>query len=338
MTKKEHAMDYIMQLIDSGDPHCASKAAETLSVARSTIYNYISQMITDNIIEKDSNGKYRLVSHNQTFLYENKNLREENIFNRDILPHLRSLPQNVISVWRYAFTEMMNNAIDHSQAENITIYLKQNRLNTTINICDDGVGIFEKIREYMLREHGEELTHEECMGLLFAGKFTTAKEYHSGEGIFFTSHLMDLFYILSDKLFFTRNNFSECYLNADGCTSGTVVCMVLSNKSHKTPKEVFDRYTNSDNGFSKTNIPIAHMFTDGYPVSRSEARRLGEMLSRFSVAILDFSGVASIGQAFTHELFVVWQKRHPDITLETKDVAPDVENMIKRVLHDAEAQ
>ena len=32
---------------------------------------------------------------------------------------LSALPSNVLSAWRYAFTEMMNNAIDHSEYENI---------------------------------------------------------------------------------------------------------------------------------------------------------------------------------------------------------------------------
>ncbi len=73
----------------------------------------------------------------------------------------------------------------------------------------------------------------------------------------------------------------------------------------KTVKEVFDRYTNPEEGFTHTSVPIAHMFTGGSPVSRSEARRLGGMLLRFKKATLDFTGVTGIGQAFTHELFVV---------------------------------
>ncbi len=173
---------------------------------------------------------------------------------------------------------------------------------------------------------------------LFAGKFTTAREYHSGEGIFFTSHLMDDFFIVSDELLFTRNNFSDAYTNMASCEKGTLVYMQLFNKSQKTVKEVFDRYTNPEEGFTHTSVPIAHMFTGGSPVSRSEARRLGGMLLRFKKATLDFTGVKGIGQAFTHELFVVWQKRNPEIELNCIGMAEDVERMIRRVLVDAGEQ
>ena len=81
--------------------------------------------------------------------------------------------------------------------------------------------------------------------------------------------------------------------------------MELLNKSQKTVTKIFNKYTNPEEGFTHTSVPIAHMFTGEVSVLRSEARRLGQMLIRFKEATLDFTGVTSIGQAFTHELFVV---------------------------------
>lgn len=335
MASKEQVKDYILRLINEGEKRYAAKTAETFSLSRSTVYNYISELVKDRVITKNAEGKYKLVDFDKTFVYVNTGLDEDRIFQKDVLPILNDLDQNVIDIWRYAFTEMMNNAIEHSESEKILFRVQHNELETTIDIRDHGVGIFKKIRDFMLNEKGEELSLVECMSLLFTGKFTTAREYHSGEGIFFTSHLMDRFYILSDELMYTRDNFSDDYAGAEFIKVGTMVTMSLSNKSHKTVQGVFDQYTNPDEGFHHTSVPIAHIFPGGSPVSRSEARRLGAMLTNFKEATLDFTGVSSIGQAFTHELFVVWQRQNLGMTLYLKGMSQNVENMIKRVLVDA---
>lgn len=100
--------------------------------------------------------------------------------------------------------------------------------------------------------------------------------------------------------------------------------MVMANKN-------FDRFSNVDDGFVKTQIPIAHFFVNGNPVSRSEARRLGELIVKFKEINLDFAGVDEVGQAFCHELFIVWQNRNPDSVLNILNACDDVERMIKRV-------
>ena len=42
----------------------------------------------------------------------------------------------------YAFTEMMNNAIEHAKAKNIRCRVIQDALYTEISIADDGIGNF----------------------------------------------------------------------------------------------------------------------------------------------------------------------------------------------------
>ena len=81
----------------------------------------------------------------------------------------------------------------------------------------------------------------------------------------------------------------------------------------------------------KTQIPIAHVFPNGSPVSRSEARRLEELVLKFKEIELDFSNVEEVGQAFCHELFIVWQTRNPDKQINVVNASQDVLNMINRV-------
>ena len=88
----------------------------------------------------------------------------------------------------------------------------------------------------------------------------------------------------------------------------------------------------SEKGFLRTKIPIAHIFGN-YPVSRSEARRLGSLISNFEEANLDFSNVSDIGHAFTHELFVVFKENNPNIKLHFMNANDTVSTMINRVIN-----
>ena len=330
----EQIRSYILKLIDARDKNFVHKTVEAFGVSKSSVYNYVKRMCEEGILQKaEGSASYEIVTEEYQFSYENDGtLGEDCVFRRDIEPHLAHLEKNVRSAWHYAFTEMMNNAIEHSRASHISVYLSMNALHTAVEIVDDGVGIFRNIRDFLKEERGEDVALEECAALLFAGKFTTAKRYHSGEGIFFTSHLMDEFRILSDGSFFTRNNFEESGVKkVAGLEGGTYVFMSLSNQTGKTTRAVFDRFSDVEEGFIRTHVPIAHMFAYGNPISRSEARRLGQMIDPFKEITLDFSGVEEVGQAFCHELFVVWQRDHADVTLTVENAAEDVSFMIRRV-------
>ena len=304
---------------------------------------YVKQMEADGLIEKKENS-YILKTNATHYSFKNDGtLSEDSIYNQFISQHI-SFKKNVNSIWNYAFTEMMNNAIEHSQAENISISIYQNYLDTQILIIDDGIGIFKKIQNFIMESRNETISLRECVSLLFAGKFTTAKQFHTGEGIFFTSHIMDEFVIYSDDNFFTRNNFTSAQIE-DGnlhnfmhMEKGTAVRMTINNNSKKVLSEVFNTFAPVDEGFIKTSIPVAHMFPGGNPVSRSEARRLLECIALFNDVNLNFSGVEEIGQGFAHELFILGKQKYPNINLRTTNTCKTVEDMIRRVINTSNLQ
>lgn len=326
---KEQIKQYILRHI--GDKDFVAKTVETFKISKSSVYNYLSEMLDDNIIEKGKDNSYQTVRKTYSFVYSNINLSEDKIFDKDIAQHVNMHEKNVFSIWRYAFTEMMNNAIEHSQAKNIFVDVVVDAVYTMILIQDNGIGIFNNIRQYMKMEENKEISQEEAVQLLFAGKFTTAKNMHSGEGIFFTSHLMDAFWIFSDKMTFSRTPFNDHQLEHDKGVVGTSVLMLLSNHSKKTTKEVFNRFSSVEEGFIKTQIPIAYVFPNDSPVSRSEARRLGELVLKFKEIELDFAGVEEVGQAFCHELFIVWQARNPEKQINVLNANQYILDMIQRV-------
>lgn len=65
-------------------------------------------------------------------------------------------------------------------------------------------------------------------------------------------------------------------------------------------------------------------------VSRSQAKRLLGRFDRFKVVVLDFSGVASIGQSFADEVFRVFRSKHPEVELVPINASSEVRRMISR--------
>ncbi|MBR0444026.1 MAG: ATP-binding protein [Clostridia bacterium] len=330
-TDKENIRAYLLTQIGRGEKKYASKTVEAFGIAKATVYTYVKELEAEGIIRKTGNREYALTETRYSFRYQTADHPDESrLLRRDIAPLMRSLPQNVTDIWDYAVSEMLNNAIDHADAENIRLTVTMDALNTTVSISDDGVGIFRHIHDYVLRETGEDLLPDECASLLLAGKFTTARDRHSGEGIFFTSHMMDRFVIVSGGTRFERDNFEDVQSWMPDL-GGTGVFMQLSNTTKKTVREIFNRFSSVDEGFYRTQIPMLHMFPSGFPVSRSEARRLGSLIGQFREATLDFTGVRELGQAFAHELFIVWKKDHPDFILNIENASDDVLSMIRRV-------
>lgn len=325
---------YMLEHIDDDDKELVNKTVAAFDISRTTAYNYLRQMIDKELVFKDDKAacNYKLKETVSSHVYKTSSfLEEDRIFSEDIFPLIKDLPKNVREIHRYAFTEIMNNAIEHSNAEIIMVSVFENYLNTRVLIMDNGIGIFRKIQLFF-EEKGEKISLEEAVDSLFPGKLTTAKSNHSGEGIFFSSRACDSFTIYSDNMIFSHDIFSE---EKSGdiqlMDKGTCVLMELANNSTKQLKDVFNMFTDSERGFFKTSIPISHVFSNGYPVSRSEARRLAASISNFEEVVLDFKDVESVGQAFAHELFVVFQNANPAIKIATENLQDDVARMINRV-------
>lgn len=66
-------------------------------------------------------------------------------------------------------------------------------------------------------------------------------------------------------------------------------------------------------------------------VSRSEARRLLANLEKFREIVLDFRDVKSVGQGFADEVFRVFARRHPGISISARNANPVIDAMIRHV-------
>lgn len=257
-------------------------------------------------------------------------LQEDVPWSRDIRPRLAGVPQNVVEICAYAFTEMLNNVIDHSGSPDVAIRLVHTAATVNIEISDRGIGIFRKIKEAVGLADEREAVLE-----LSKGKLTTDPERHSGEGVFFTSRMVDLFSIRSGSLQFTHLRAEHEWLSDSDRPEqvGTAIQMVVSLGSRLRPKDIFDEFSSPEMeyAFSKTHVPIRlAQFGPDNLISRSQARRVAARFEQFAEVLLDFTAVEFIGQAFADEIFRVFQRGHPQIKLHVAHANSAVTSMIRR--------
>ena len=324
------AEKYLLQRIFEEDPDFVEHTMEAYSVSKSTVYNYLTTLQNNGEVERVGGSMpYRILYKTSRFTVDTtRESSEDRVFSRDIAPLLAELPANVQKIWRYAFTAMLNNAFEHARASAIVCVVSRSRLSTIVGILDNGIGIFRRIQQHQKEESGEVITQAEAASLLYAGGYTSAPDGHFGEGIFFTSRLMDHFAIRSDLQTFTMDEEDE---EGNGERfRGTAVQMALANDSQKELNEIMGQYLDPDAGFVRTEIPVARFFGGDFPVSRSEARRLLAVLESFREAVLDFGGVEEVGRDFAHELFSVAASQLPTLRLSVTNATVSVASALRR--------
>lgn len=261
-------------------------------------------------------------------------LKNEGLNEDEVLADIRKntgifqgIKNNVAKILEYAFTEMLNNAIEHSKSDRIEVRVERKKNNVFFEVRDRGIGIFNNI---MRERHLANIL--EAVQDLLKGKQTTEPASHSGEGIFFTSRVGDILTIESSKKKIMFDNFIEDVFlkNSTKKGKGTRVVFSISLDSQKEIDKVFREYTDDSFVFSKTEVTIKLYDRDASYVSRSQARRLLSGLEKFKTIILDFKGIDTIGQGFADEIFRVWTGKHYGKNIIVKNTDENVEFMIKR--------
>ena len=325
---------FLIENIDAHPADIVKVASEKFGCTRQAVHKHLQRLVAEGAVVVSGNTRSKryalasLVQWKKDYFLAGK-LEEDLVWRNDVKPQLGNLPENVLKIWNFGFTEMFNNVIDHSGAEYVGVKVSKTAASTTISIFDDGLGIFKKIQTAL------NLADERHAVLELAkGKFTTDPANHSGEGIFFSSRLFDQFTILSRGVFFSHefDKVEDWILQQSDPIGGTVVKMVLHNHTARSTKKVFDKYTSTeDYGFNKTVVPVRLLqYGDDNLVSRSQAKRLLTRFDRFKTVMLDFTGVASIGQAFADEVFRVFRAKHPEVDLIPTRTSQQVKQMISR--------
>ncbi|MBI3525457.1 MAG: DUF4325 domain-containing protein [Betaproteobacteria bacterium] len=324
----------ILAAIAQDGGNVAARLAGQHEVSRQSASAWLAKLKQDRLVASSGVGRgvrYRLVTLAQVRqVYPRAGLREDRVWRELIAPRLGDLPANVRDIWHYAVTEMVNNAIDHSGSKRVIVKLLRDALNTTVHVADEGEGIFLKIQRALNLYDPREAILE-----LAKGKLTTDPAHHTGEGIFFSSKVMDAFDIRSGILHFMHDERgADVLLERPASAPGTLVLMRLANDSPRTLKALFDQFAAPEEyTFAKTIVPVRLAQHEGEKlVSRSQAKRLTMRFERFQTVVLDFAGVEEIGQAFADEVFRVFRQAYPATALLPINMTPAVEKMFKRAM------
>ena len=307
--------------------------------SRAYINRYLNELERNNkilLIGKANNAGYIAMEDRDEYkevllkthlILNNKEIEEHEVLKR-IKRETRifnDLKENIIGIVDYAFTEMLNNAIEHSKSRTIDIHMGKENGQIYFAVRDKGVGIFNNI-----------MRTKQLSGVmpaiqdLLKGKETTLPSRHSGEGIFFTSKAADKLVISSfEKELIFDNDMKDIFVKNKKKIKGTKVEFIINTAQKRTLSEVFGKYT-EDFTFNKTGVLVKLYKPGAGYISRSEARRLLTGLDKFKTIDMDFDKVETVGQAFADEIFRVWQGIHKDININYTNANENVIFMIKR--------
>ena len=252
-------------------------------------------------------------------------LREDAVWSEvlDEVPALATGTDAALATDRLAFTEMLNNAIDHSGGSEVEIDVASDPW-FRFRVADDGVGVFRHFASRLGLEDDVAAAFE-----LTKGKRTTAPGEHSGEGIFFTSRLVARFRLEANGLaLVVDGSVNDFAIASSSVERGTTVRWEVDPSTTRRPADVYGDHTDEDLRFVKTSIPLSVLLGPAL-VSRAEARRVTDQLERFEEAEIDFTGVSEVGHAFLDDLFRVWATRHPGTRLVPVGAAPLIERQIR---------
>ena len=333
MNRKEKILSHLK----SSAPSTGKQLSQYLSISRQALSIHLKELIAAGKVIKTGstkNAQYypgdatlpsstfsrpvQLGSTDESIMYDimstTLNLKSE-------------LKPNVDSIIHYAFTEMLNNAIDHAKTDlgRISVTLEPGTIN--FEIRDYGIGIFHSIASKFQLED-----EHAAMLELIKGRITTMPSAHTGEGIFFTSKIADTFELRSHRIGMEWDrNKDDTFVSQIRSLKGTLVRFSIRRTARQMLEEVFDEFAPQDYDyqFQKTRI-LVKLLQSEY-ISRSEGRRLTHNLHKFREIMLDFKGVNSIGQGFADEVFRVFKNQYPEISINVTHTNSVVNAMIQHV-------
>ena len=333
--------DKILKYLKEKKSASGRELSQSFGISRQATNKHLKELILNGNVVKEGTTKGviyrsslagRKIQSVQRFrkICSLQGLEEDKIFKEvELLLNLRkNLKKNVFEIIHYTFTEILNNALEHSRSTKCYIETTLDQYKCNFRIRDYGIGIFYSIfTKFNLSDETS------AIGELIKGKTTTMKEKHSGEGVFFTSKSGDAIAFRSHKINLIFDNLKrDVFVEERKLVKGTEVNFSMSRNSKRKLKAIFEQFAPREFGYRFEKTKAFVKLFQKECISRSEAKRLLLNLDKFKEIILDFKGVKSIGQGFADEIFRVFRKEYPDTIIGTENVNPTLKPIIKRAV------
>lgn len=309
--------------------------SDRLGVSRTTARRLLDKLVKAQWLERD--GVSRHAAYRPGALravvrrYALDGLLEDLPWAHDFAPNF-VLRANVARIVQHIFTELLNNAIDHSGGSRVTVSMRQTPTQVQLLVSDDGRGVFNVVAE----RFG---IHDPTLAMLelAKGKLTSQPERHAGRGLFFSARLADVFDLHANATAFQQRGWQRGQwwpLERAACQAGSAIYVAVCTDSQRSLDAVLQQHSldGAGYGFDRTVVPLRLMTGPDVGLeARAQARRVTERLTEFKRVEIDFEGLSDVGHGFADELFRVFGARHPALQIVPVNMAPRVAAMVGAV-------
>ncbi len=337
---KKNLSERVVELLKDIGPVSGAELARRLSVSRQSVNYHLKKLVRSGEVVRtgrtkgakydiagDDAGLERQIS---SIRFSTEGHEEEDVFLyvAGSLGMETRVRTNVLDIVRYAMTEMVNNVIEHSNADEGVVEGELTPYECGFSVRDWGIGAFESIRASLGLPDLASAALE-----VLKGRRTSAPSEHSGEGLFFTRQCSDRFSIQANGIQLHFKG-SDSSIGRVRRKKGTLVEFFISRESKRILHSVFERYAPEelDYSFNRTVVHLS-LYSESLQ-SRSLARRVMAGLNDFREVEMDFKGDRSIGQGFADELFRKFAGSNPDLRLIIRNIDPSLKAMISHVRTD----
>jgi anti-sigma regulatory factor (Ser/Thr protein kinase) len=333
-TKLLQATQWITAAAAEQPGDLADHVAQRLAVSRSSAQRLLRQLVQAQwLVREGRRGRpiYRPGLLRQVVQrYRLEGLDEATPWARDFCGHF-TLAAPVHRMVQHVFSELLNNAIDHSEGQWVSVSVRQTPSQVQLLVSDDGRGLFDKLGEaFGLAEPARAMLE------LSKGKLTSAPARHTGRGLYFSARLADVFDLHANAVGFQRRAWDgEAWCPARALDRrGTSVYAAIALDTERTLESVLHAHSLSGAAarFERTVVPLRMLTAAQVGLeSRAQARQAASRLAAFARAEMDFSGIACVGHSFADELFRVVVADHPSLELVPVGMSPAVAEMVAQV-------
>ncbi len=331
---------FLLEKIPQYPRNIVALASKEFSVSRTTVHRHLNRLERDGKIIKTGTTK-------QAAYFLKTSLDKTLIFNRDtgavgkeiwsqyLAADFSRLKPAQIEICAYGFAQAFDNACLHSESKGIVVKTVWKENSVELNVIDDGVGLFEKIRN----EQGLADKRESVLPLAH-GVLRWNPE--NPPGLLTVSRAFDMFGVLANGLFYFKDNRNDDWFlesKPKARSKGTRVSMALHFDSVRTLSAVLPQpraTAETERRSAEVRIALGRFDEEPY-VSRIQAQRLLKGMDRFQRVVLDFTGITTVGQAFVDEVFRVYAADNPDTRLDVIHANEDVRFMIQHGTPQSEA-
>lgn len=327
-----HVTTWITQLAEERPADLAKAVAERAGCGMAKARSLVKQLAELGWLQvhggagrqrRHSPGRLRQIVRR----YPLAGLEEDLPWAQDFAPHFTLAP-HVRQMLQHAFTELLNNAIDHSEGQTVTVSMRQTPAHVQLLVSDDGRGLFDKIREGFAIDDPALAMLE-----LSKGKLTSDPARHTGRGLYFTSRLADIFDLHANAVAFQHREWDPRSWKQGRAMRqhGSAIFLAIALDTPRTLDAVMRSASLEARNYAieRTTLPLRLIVNDDVGLeSRAQARRVASRLTEFKQAELDFTGIDHIGQGFADELFRVFGGQQAAVQLLVKNASPRVSAMI----------